>query len=106
MEGWNTLLDALKWLGAIFVGLLTWVYSQDRKEVKAQFASHASRADAQGQRISTIEESRPKRDELTNAVDGLREELRSDMLAIRSDMTAHSRDVTQRLDTLIARVSK
>lgn len=98
MESPQTFWEFLRWVAALMVAVVSWVYAQDRKDNKERHAQL-------DKRINHVEASRPERNELTQAVDGLREELRTDVMQLRSDVVNLNRDVTARLDTVIARLT-
>lgn len=99
----NTELAAQLWewakgLGLAVIGLLAWIYRQDRQRMDSKLEKHS-------EEIASIDASRPRRSELTEAVMGLRAEVRADLLAIkeevRVDLASLRSDTNARLDILI-----
>jgi hypothetical protein len=92
------LIDGLKWIGGLALAAVAWMYKTDRQETKRKLEDHA-------ERIASIDASRPRRSELTEAVAGLREEMRVGMSEVKSeirqDVVALRSDVNARLDILI-----
>lgn len=95
---WAELLEFGKWLLAGLVAIVGYLIRADWLDMKTKAGSLADR-------VAAIEESRPRRHELSDAVAGLRSEVREDLNAlkheVRSDIAELKTEIRADLRELI-----